>query len=65
MEVVINLIGNITSRAELKVYAMEDKNTYPTQRDISDEETNALNIIRNDVLGKWNYKITPRKTKKL
>ena len=58
-EVIINLIGNTTSQTGLKVYAMEDRNVYPTKRKISDKEMDALNIFRNDVLGKWNYKIVP------
>jgi hypothetical protein len=60
MEVIINLIGNTTSRTGLKVYAMEDYNTYPTKRKITDKEMKALNINRHKVLGKWNYKILPR-----
>ena len=60
MEVIINLIGNTTSQTGLKVYAMEDRNIYPTKRKITDEEMDALNIFRNYVLGKWNYKIKPR-----
>ena len=60
MDVIINLIGNTTSRTGLKVYAMEDQNTYPTKRKISDEEMNELNLFKNDVLGKWNYIIKPR-----
>jgi transposase len=60
MEVIINLIGHTTSRAGLKVYAMEDKNTYPTKRKISDGQMDALNLLRNDVLGKWNYLIKPK-----
>ena len=61
LEVIINLIGNTTSQTGLKVYAMKDRNTYPTKRKISDKEMDALNIFRNDVFGKWNYKIKPRK----
>ena len=61
MEVIINLIGNTTSKTGLKVYAMEDRNTYPTKQKISDKEMNNLNIFRNDILGKWNYTIKPRK----
>jgi hypothetical protein len=60
MEVIINLIGNTTSKTGLKVYAMEDRNIYPTKRKISDEEMNDLNFIQEEVLGKWNYKISPR-----
>jgi hypothetical protein len=49
------------TRTGLKVYAREDKNKYPTKRKISNEEMNALNIRPNDVLGKWNYSIKPKK----
>ena len=38
MEVIINLIGNTTSSTGLKVYAVGDRNTYPTKRKISDVE---------------------------
>jgi len=61
MEVIINLIGNTTSKTGLKVYAMEDRNKYPTKRKITEEEMNDLNIYQDEVLGKWNYKISPRK----
>jgi len=60
MDVIINLIGNTTSRTGLKVYAMEDHNIYPTKRKISDEQMDSLNIFQYDILGKWNYKILPR-----
>jgi len=36
---------------------MEDRNIYPTKCKVSDAEMDALNIIRNEVLGKWNYTI--------
>jgi transposase len=60
LDVIINLIGHTTSQTGLKVYAMEDRNVYPTKRKITDEEMDALSIVRNDVLGKWNYIIKPR-----
>ena len=44
----------------LKVYAMEDRNSYPTKRKITNEQMDALNVFRNDILGKWNYTIKPR-----
>jgi len=65
MEVIINLIGNTTSKAGLKVYAMEDRNIYPTKRKITDGEMKTLKMIQNEVLGKWNYKILPRKSSKV
>ena len=60
LDVIINLIGNTTSQTGLKVYAMEDRNIYPTKRKISDEAMEALNIFRNDLLGKWNYIVKPQ-----
>ena len=59
LNVIINWIGHTTSQTWLKVYAMEDHNTYPTKRKITDQQLNDLNMIRNDVLGKWNYTIKP------
>ena len=41
LDVIINLIGHTTSSTGLKVYAMEDHNTYPTKRKITDEQLNA------------------------
>jgi hypothetical protein len=61
MEVIINLIGNTTSRTGLKVYAREDDNKYPTKRKIDDQEMKELNIVHNKTLGKWNYTIRSRK----
>jgi hypothetical protein len=60
LDMIINLIGHTTSQTGLKVYAMEDHNIYPTKRKITDQQLANLNITRNDVLGKWNYKISPR-----
>ena len=62
LDVIINLIGNTTSRTGLKVYAMEDRNSYPTKRKISDKEMEKINIVKHDSLGKWNYTI--RKARK-
>ena len=60
LDMIINLIGQTTSQTDLKVYAMEDHNIYPTKRKITDQQLANLNITRNEVLGKWNYKISPR-----
>jgi transposase len=60
MEVIIHLIGHTTSKTGLKVYAMEDRNIYPTKRKISDAEMEKINIFPKDTLGKWNYRIKPR-----
>jgi transposase len=60
LQVIIELIGHTTSRTGLKVYAMEDDNKYMTKRKVDKCDFDALNLVRNDVLGKWNYKISPR-----
>ena len=60
MDTIINLIGHTTSQTGLKVYAMEDKNKYPTGLKITDEELELLNLTPNKILGKWNYLIRPR-----
>ena len=61
LDVIINLIGNTTSQTGLKVYAMEDRNIYQTKRKIADEIMKTINIVPNDILGKWNYTIKPKK----
>ncbi len=60
LDVIINLIGNTTNRTGLKMYAMVDRNIYPTKRKITDAEMDDINLVKNDVLGKWNYSIKPR-----
>jgi hypothetical protein len=61
MDVIVSLIGNTTNKAGLKVYAVENRNIYPTKRKIPDKDMETLNISQYGVLGKWNYKISPRK----
>jgi len=65
LEVIINLIGNTTSRTGLKVYTMEDRNIYPTKRKISDKEMKEINICQNADLGKWNYTTKPKSQREL
>lgn len=60
IRVIVELIGHTTSRTGLKVYAMEDENTYPTKRKFTEEQMKELNVAKDKTLGKWNYKITPR-----
>jgi transposase len=63
LDVIINLIGNTTSQTGLKVYAMEDRNVYPTKRKITDDEMEKINIVSNNAMEKWNYHIKPMKNK--
>jgi Rhodopirellula transposase DDE domain len=58
--VVVNLIGNTTTRTGLKVQAALDTNSYPTGIKVSDEELAAVKIERAKFHGDWNYTISPR-----
>ncbi len=59
-EVIVNLIKATSNRGGLVVEASLDKNTYPAGIKITDEEMAALNLIRDDFHGEWNYEIRPR-----
>ena len=59
-EVVVNLIGNTTTAAGLRIHAELDENTYVAGIKVSDQELAELAIEREDFHGEWNYKIRPR-----
>lgn len=61
LEVIIELLSHTTTKEGLTVKAVVDKNTYPIKIKVSDEEFNALNIIRDEFHGDWNYSIKPQK----
>ena len=58
-EVIISLISATTTQNGLKVNAMLDDNIYPTGIKVSDEEMEAINMVRDDFHGEWNYRIKP------
>jgi hypothetical protein len=46
-----NVASEITEFSNLfGIYAIEDRNKYPTKRKISDAEMEAMNILKNDTL---------------
>jgi hypothetical protein len=57
---IVELIGATTSTAGLIVRCQLDENLYPAGIKVSDEEMAALNILRDDFHGEWNYTIKPR-----
>jgi transposase len=63
-EVVVNLIGNTTTAAGLKIHAELDENTYTPGIKVSDQELAELAIEREAFHGEWNYKISPRQSGK-
>jgi hypothetical protein len=59
LELIVQLIANTTTEKGLIVKAMKDKNTYLKGSNVTDEEMDAINLIKDDFRGKWNYKISP------
>lgn len=60
LETIIELLNHTTTKEGLTVAAMVDQNSYPTKQKVSDEEFNAINIIRDMFHGEWNYTINPQ-----
>ena len=58
-QVIIQLIGATTTETGLKVCCEIDGNRYPKGVEVSDEELQAINIIRDAFHGEWNYTIAP------
>ena len=59
-QTVVSLIGATTSTAGLKVYAQLDETTYERGVKVSDAELAAVNLVRDEFHGEWNYAIKPR-----
>lgn len=59
-ETVVELIGNTRTEAGLRVRAKLDKRTYEKGMGVTNEEMNALSLIRDDFRGEWNYELHPR-----
>jgi hypothetical protein len=58
-EVIINLIGSTTTKKGLKIECELDENKYETGIKITDEQMDSINIVRDEILGNWNYTIKP------
>lgn len=58
-ETVVNLIGSTTTNAGLVVRATLDERTYPIGIKISAAEMRALNLVRSEFQGDWNYVLHP------
>jgi len=60
-EVVVNLIGNTTTDADLTIQAELDENIYPTGIKVSNKDINCLNLHPAKFHGRdWNYSIKPK-----
>ncbi len=61
LEVVRDLIASTTTRTGLKVRARIDRTVYPKGIKVSDEQMDALSIVREtDFHPEWNYMMLPR-----
>ncbi len=59
-ETIVNLIGSVRTSKGLVVKAKLDTRSYPTGVIVSDDEMEAINILRDPFHGEWNYTILPR-----
>ena len=59
-ETIIELIGNPRTNSELKISAEIGTGIYEAGKEISDEELEKLNMIRDQFHGNWNYTIASR-----
>jgi hypothetical protein len=58
---IINLIGSTKTKTGLTVKAVLDDGKYPTGMKVSQAELDAVNIVRNEFHGEWNYSIAPQR----
>ena len=59
-EVVVNLIGAVTTKGGLTIRSELDENRYETGRKVTDEQFKSLSIQRDAFHGEWNYTLLPR-----
>ena len=63
-QIVVNLIGSVTTQSGLRIRAELDQNTYEAGIKVTDEELAAVSIERDDFHGEWNYRIKPHRTRR-
>ena len=63
-EVVVNLIGNVSTTQGLKVRAELDENVYEAGIKVSDAELAEVVSERDEFHGEWNYQIKPRQSRR-
>ena len=61
-EVIVNLIAATTTKTGLQIQCDMDYNSYPKGVKVSDKELRAVNLIKDDFHGEWNYTIKPNRT---
>jgi transposase len=59
-EVVINLIGHTTTQTGLEILSELNEHSYPTGREVTEQQMQSLSIKRDKFHGEWNYTLVPR-----
>ena len=59
-EVVVNLIGAVTTKEGLTIRSELDENSYEVGRKVTDEKMKSISINRDAFNGEWNYVLAPR-----
>ena len=59
-EVVVNLIGHTTTKTGLAIRSELDEHSYPTGREVTEQQMESLAMKRDKFHGEWNYTLTPR-----
>ncbi len=59
-EVMLNLIANTKTKTGLSVRTELDRREYPKGVKVPDADFEAINIVRDDFHGEWNYSIYPK-----
>ncbi len=59
-EVVVNLIGAVTTKGGLTIRSALDENRYGTGKKVTDAQLQSLSIQRDAFHGEWNYTVSPR-----
>jgi hypothetical protein len=59
--VILSLIGSTKTASGLQVECVVDEGDYPTGAKVTDEELDAVNIVRHAFHGEWNYDVLPKK----
>ena len=60
-QVVVNLIGSVTTEVGLRIRAALDENTYEVGIAVTDEELADVSIKRDEFHGEWNYRFRPHR----
>ena len=59
-QTVVELIGNTTTTTGLKIKALVDEKIYEKGIKVSDEQLAGVNLVADELHGRWNYRIIPK-----